>query len=180
MVCRTTRTLAIPVVVVLWAALGHVQTSISAAKAKNPKGDVMKVEENGWPRDHYTGPGGGLYTGPGGGSYTGPGGGAYTGPGGGMYTGPGGGMYTGPGGGLYTGPGGGLYTGPGGGLYTGPGGGLYTGPGGGLYTGPGGGRYTGPCDKPYRSNQPPRKALLEYLEDHGMHDILRLLQSSGF
>ena len=50
-----------------------------------------------WPRDRYTGPGGGLYTGPGGGLYTGPGGGAYTGPGGGMYTGPGGGMYTGPG-----------------------------------------------------------------------------------
>ena len=64
-----------------------------------------------WPRDRYTGPGGGLYTGPGGGLYTGPGGGAYTGPGGGLYTGPGGGLYTGPGGGLYTGPGGGLYTG---------------------------------------------------------------------
>ena len=25
-----------------------------------------------WPRDRYTGPGGGLYTGPGGGLYTGP------------------------------------------------------------------------------------------------------------
>ena len=33
-----------------------------------------------WPRDCYTGPGGGLYTGPGGGLYTGPGGGLYTGP----------------------------------------------------------------------------------------------------
>ena len=33
-----------------------------------------------WPRDSYTGPGGGAYTGPGGGAYTGPGGGAYTGP----------------------------------------------------------------------------------------------------
>ena len=33
-----------------------------------------------WPRDRYTGPGGGLYTGPGGGLYTGPGGGLYTGP----------------------------------------------------------------------------------------------------
>ena len=41
-----------------------------------------------WPRDLYTGPGGGLYSGPGGGLYTGPGGGLYTGPGGGMYTGP--------------------------------------------------------------------------------------------
>lgn len=56
-----------------------------------------------WPRDRYTGPGGGLYTGPGGGAYTGPGGGLYTGPGGGLYTGPGGGLYTGPGGVLYTG-----------------------------------------------------------------------------
>lgn len=35
---------------------------------------------NNWPRDRYTGPGGGLYTGPGGGLYTGPGGGLYTGP----------------------------------------------------------------------------------------------------
>jgi hypothetical protein len=42
-----------------------------------------------WPRDMYTGPGGGMYTGPGGGMYTGPGGGMYTGPGGGAYTGPG-------------------------------------------------------------------------------------------
>ena len=50
-----------------------------------------------WPRNRYTGPGGGLYTGPGGGLYTGPGGGASTGPGGGLYTGPGGGLYTGPG-----------------------------------------------------------------------------------
>ena len=33
-----------------------------------------------WPRDQYTGPGGGLYTGPGGGSYAGPGGGLYSGP----------------------------------------------------------------------------------------------------
>ena len=34
-----------------------------------------------WPRNLYTGPGGGLYTGPGGGLYTGPEGGMYTGPG---------------------------------------------------------------------------------------------------
>ena len=26
-----------------------------------------------WPRNNYTGPGGGLYTGPGGGAYSGPG-----------------------------------------------------------------------------------------------------------
>src|SRR5579872_4754117 len=62
-----------------------------------------------WPRDRYTGPGGGLYTGPGGGLYTGPGGLANTGPGGGLYTGPGGGLYTGPGGGMYTGPDGPVY-----------------------------------------------------------------------
>mgnify|MGYP000060589798 FL=1 len=59
----------------------------------------------GWPRNLYTGPGGGMYTGPGGGMYTGPGGGMYTGPGGGLYSGPGGGLYSGPGGGLYSGPG---------------------------------------------------------------------------
>lgn len=47
------------------------------------------MSENTWPRNRYTGPGGGLYTGPGGGLYTGPGGGLYTGPGGGLYTGPG-------------------------------------------------------------------------------------------
>ena len=46
------------------------------------------MSRNTWPRDQYTGPGGGLYTGPGGGMYTGPGGGLSTGPGGGMYTGP--------------------------------------------------------------------------------------------
>ncbi len=33
-----------------------------------------------WPRDSYTGPGGGLYTGPGGGLYAGLGGGLYAGP----------------------------------------------------------------------------------------------------
>jgi len=43
---------------------------------------------NGWSRDSYTGPGGGLYTGPGGGLYTGSGGGLYTGSGGGLYAGP--------------------------------------------------------------------------------------------
>ena len=115
-----------------------------------------REQENVWPRDRYTGPGGGLYTGPGGG------------------------MYTGPGGGAYTGPGGGLYTGPGGGMYTGPGGGLYTGPGGGLYTGPGGGLYTGPSSNPYMSNQPPRDELLKYLRQNNMISILELLESVGF
>ena len=133
-------------------------------------------EECMWPRDSYTGPGGGLYTGPGGGLYTGPGGGAYTGPGGGLYTGPGGGLYTGPGGGLYAGPGGGLYAGPGGGLYAGPGGGLYTGPGGGLYTGPGGGLYTGPSDPPYYSNWPTREILIRSLESRGHKKIARRLR----
>lgn len=46
------------------------------------------IDENGWLRDAYSGPGGGMYTGPDGGMYTGPGGGAYTGPGGGAYSGP--------------------------------------------------------------------------------------------
>lgn len=50
--------------------------------------NISKKNTNSWPRDSYTGPGGGLYTGPGGGLYTGPGGGLYTGPGGGLYTGP--------------------------------------------------------------------------------------------
>lgn len=127
-----------------------------------------------WPRNLYTGPGGGAYTGPGGGLYTGPGGGAYTGPGGGMYTGPGGGMYAGPGGGIYSGPGGGLYTGPGGGLYTGPGGGLYTGPGGGLYTGPGGGMYNGPGD--YKAKTPPWYVLVAVLRQKGMHKYADLIE----
>jgi hypothetical protein len=46
-----------------------------------------------WPRDRYTGPGGGLSTGPQGGLSTGPGGGLYTGPGGGLFTGPSGNPY---------------------------------------------------------------------------------------
>ena len=68
-----------------------------------PSAYHSKVSEIGWPRDRYTGPGGGLYTGPGGGLYTGPGGGAYTGPGGGLSVSPGGGLSVSPGGGLYTG-----------------------------------------------------------------------------
>ncbi len=54
------------------------------------------MSKNTWPRDQYTGPGGGMSTGPGGGLSTGPGGGMSTGPGGGLTTGPGGGMSTGP------------------------------------------------------------------------------------
>lgn len=64
--------------------------------------------------------------------------------------------------------------------YTGPGGGLYAGPGGGLYTGPGGGLYTGPCEKPYKSNQPPREALLNYLRENKMTGILKILKDVGF
>ena len=100
----------------------------------------------------------------------------YSGPGGGLYTGPGGGMYTGPGGGAYTGPGGGAYTGPGGGMYTGPGGGLYTGPGGGLYSGPGGGLYTGPSE--YCSNIPPWPIFAEYLAENGYEDEAELIRSA--
>jgi hypothetical protein len=32
---------------------------------------------------------------------------------------------------------------------------------------PGGGRHSGPCANPYRSNQPPRHILLDYLRRHG-------------
>jgi hypothetical protein len=53
-------------------------------------------------------------------------------------------------------------------------------PGGGLYTGSGGGRCTGACKDHYRSNQPPRESLLQYLAEHSMDDILRMLEAAGF
>jgi DNA/RNA endonuclease YhcR with UshA esterase domain len=43
MICRKTRALVIPAVVVLWAALGLAQTSISAAEAKNHVGERATV-----------------------------------------------------------------------------------------------------------------------------------------
>ena len=43
MICHKTRAFAIPVVVVLWAALGLAQTSISAAEAKNHVGERATV-----------------------------------------------------------------------------------------------------------------------------------------
>ena len=43
MICHKKRALAIPVVVVLWAALGLAQTSISAAEAKNHIGERATV-----------------------------------------------------------------------------------------------------------------------------------------
>ncbi|NVI98408.1 hypothetical protein HV824_09765 [Myxococcus sp. AM009] len=52
-------------------------------------------------------------------------------------------------------------------------------PGGGLSTGPGGGLYTGYCEQPYRSNQPPRAALLEYLARTGRQHLLQLLIRYG-
>jgi hypothetical protein len=167
---------ALLVPLLLYCAVVEVNGSSNTA-ASSAIRTTSIVTPTKWPRNQYTGPGGGMYTGPGGGMYTGPGGGAYTGPGGGMYTGPGGGMYTGPGGGLYTGPGGGLYSGPGGGLYTGPGGGLYTGPGGGLYTGPGGGMYRGPDRDPYMSNIPPWPEFVRYLEMNGYQNEARLIRS---
>lgn len=136
----------------------------------------IKMTANKWPRNLYTGVGGGLYTGVGGGMYTGVGGGAYTGIGGGLYTGIGGGMYTGIGGGLYTGIGGGLYTGIGGGLYTGIGGGLYTGIGGGLYSGIGGGMYTGVDANPYMSNIPPWPYFLREVEARGFQQQADLIR----
>ena len=43
MICHKTRALAILVVAALWAALGHAQTSISAAEAKNHVGERATV-----------------------------------------------------------------------------------------------------------------------------------------
>jgi hypothetical protein len=39
MICHKPRAFAVPVVVILWAALGYAQTSISAAEAKNHVGE---------------------------------------------------------------------------------------------------------------------------------------------
>lgn len=39
MICYKTRAFVVPVVVVLWVAVGHAQTSISAAEAKNHVGE---------------------------------------------------------------------------------------------------------------------------------------------
>ena len=125
-----------------------------------PASALADCPEGTWPRNLYSGPGGGLSTSPGGG----------------MYTGPGGGASTGRGGGLYTGPGGGLSRSPGGGLYTGPGGGLSKGPGGGLYTGPGGGLNSGPV--PYCRNIPPLPVFIRYLEETGYEREARLLREA--
>ena len=162
----------------LLASLSECGTGKTSDPHAKLGGMTSWMDAKGWPRDNYSGPGGGAYTGPGGGMYTGPGGGAYTGPGGGAYTGPGGGAYTGPGGGLYTGPGGGCYTGPGGGLYTGPGGGAYAGPGGGLYTGPGGGAYAGPSSSPVLRNWPPIPVLIAHLRQLGWHSYVDLIENA--
>ena len=141
----------------------------------------------GWPRDSYTGPGGGLYTGPGGGLYPGPGGGAY--PWTGRRTLPRTGRRTLPRAGRRTLPRAGRRTlprdraadstpdraadstpGPGGGLYPGPGGGLYPGPGGGLY----------PQFTPYHSNIPPRPVFLEYLRTHGYDSQYHLPEKNAW
>jgi len=120
-----------------------------------------------WPRDQYSGPGGGNSSDPGGGLYRGPNGGASIEPGGGLYGGPGGALNAGPGGGLYDGPGGGLYDGPGGHLYDGPGGGLYDGPGGGLYDGPG---------FQFCSRMPPWAVLVRILESKGKSKQANLIR----
>lgn len=39
MICHKTRAFVVPVVVVLWVAIGYAQTSISAAEAKNHVGE---------------------------------------------------------------------------------------------------------------------------------------------
>jgi len=43
MICHKTRASALLVIAVLWAALGHAQTSISAAEAKNHVGERATV-----------------------------------------------------------------------------------------------------------------------------------------
>ena len=55
---------------------------------------MTSAHHKGWPRDSYTGQGGGLYRGRGGGMYTGLGGGASTLRGGGLSTLRGGGLST--------------------------------------------------------------------------------------
>ena len=145
------------------------------------EGETMPTFDDGpkgWPRDSYTGPGGGLYTGPGGGLYTGPGGGSSTSICGGLSTSIGGGLSTAIGGGLSTAIGGGLSTAIGGGLSTAIGGGLSTAIGGGLSTTIGGGLYTGPYDNPYHSNIPPRATFLEHLRRRGYHREYQVLKAA--
>lgn len=44
--------------------------------------------------------------------------------------------------------------------------------------GAGGGLYTGACSEPYRSNQPPRHVMIEYLESHGMEHLAQLIRNA--
>ena len=113
------------------------------------------MTRNTWPRDRYTGPGGGLSTAPGGG----------------LSTAPGDGASTASGGGLSAAYGGGLSTAFGGGLSEAVGGGLSTADGGGLSSAPGGGLCTGPCANPYRSNTPPMDVFIPELRRRGLHRI---------
>jgi len=89
-----------------------------------------------WPRDRYTGPGGGLYK---------VRAGAWT--------------PTTVGADAYSG--GGLDHYNGGGLDHYNGGGLDNSPGGGLYNGPGGGLYSGPCDHPFMASTPPTQVFVK-------------------
>ena len=89
----------------------------------------------------------------------------YSGPGGGLSTVKGGGLSTLRGGGLSTSRGGGLSTSRGGGLSTLRGGGLSTLRDGGLSTLRGGGLST--LYGPYCSSIPPWGVFLKYLEDNG-------------
>jgi hypothetical protein len=132
---------------------------------------LCSMTRNTWPRDRYTGPGGGLSTAPGGGLSTAPGDGASTASGGGLSAAYGGGLSTAYGGGLSAAYGGGLSTAYGGGLSEAIGGGLSTAVGGGLSSAPGGGLYTGPCANPYRSNTPPMHVFIPELRSRGLHRI---------
>jgi hypothetical protein len=48
------------------------------------------------------------------------------------------------------------------------------------YNGPGGGLYTGPSNNPYKSNQPPKENLLQYLKSQNLHQIIEILRIAGY
>lgn len=136
--------------------------------------EKCRMSADGWPRDRYDGPGGGLSSAAGGGLDPYNGGGADRYNGGGLDRYNGGGLDAFNGGGLDRYNGGGLDAYNGGGLDRYNGGGLdpY---GGGLSAGPGGGLWTGPCSRPYRSRTPPMHVWIPLLREHGHPDVADIL-----
>jgi hypothetical protein len=120
-----------------------------------------------WPRDRYSGPGGGLYAGTGGGFDQFNGGGADRFNGGGLDRFNGGGLDQFNGGGLDQFNGGGLDRFNGGGLDRFNGGGLDRFNRGGLDPSPGGGLYAGPCSNPYKASTPPTEIFVQELRSRG-------------